>query len=98
MHVSDADGSGDTVLTANGGGFDPSWSPDGTQIAFARYEGCCNPEIYVMNADGSDERRLTALDGFDTNPAWSPDGTKIAWERNGIWVMNADGSDQSRGS
>ena len=69
VHVSNSDGSGDTVLTVNGGGFDPSWSPDGTRIAFARYVGCCNPEIYVMNADGSDERRLTTLDGFDMNRA-----------------------------
>ena len=53
------------------------------------------PEIYVMNADGSDVRRLTNNDYFDTDPEWSPDGKKIAFSGNdGIYVMNTDGSDQ----
>jgi Tol biopolymer transport system component len=76
--------------------WDPDWSPDGTQIAFAsRRDG--NIEIYVVNADGSDLRRLTDHPADDMSPSWSPDGTRIAFHREegghaGIYVMNADGS------
>ena len=57
-----------------------------------------NFDIFVINADGSDERRLTDSPGLDDDAAFSPDGTKIAFtsDRAGsddVWVMNADGSD-----
>jgi Tol biopolymer transport system component len=60
-----------------------------------------NPELYVMNADGSDLRRLTDSTGANTNADWSPKGDRIAFEstRDGnseIYVMNADGSDPVR--
>lgn len=76
----------------------PSWSPDGTEIAFRR-RADGNSDIYVMNADGTDVRRLTTDPGFDGDPAWSPDGSEILFtsDRSGnydIWVMNADGSGQ----
>jgi uncharacterized repeat protein (TIGR01451 family) len=63
-----------------------------------------NKEIYVMNADGSSQVRLTNVMGSDDSPVWSPDGTKIVFrsdrDRNccdpseQIWMMNADGSNQ----
>jgi len=56
-----------------------------------------NEEIYVMNADGTGERRLTTSPGHDSGPVWSPDGKRLAFfsRRGGntdIYVMNADGS------
>jgi Tol biopolymer transport system component len=57
--------------------------------------------VYVMNADGTRQRRLTRNESFDGDPAWSPDGQRIAFisDRDGndeIYVMNADGSGQQR--
>jgi Tol biopolymer transport system component len=78
--------------------FHPVWSPDGTKIAFASTRDT-NPEIYVMDPNGSNIVRLTNNAAADGQPAWSPEGTKIAFatDRDGnneIYVMNANGSGQ----
>ena len=89
----------------------PTWSPDGKQIAFQRgvweQKGdqweCKSCDIYVMNADGSDLKKLTEDPPFFYGmPSWSPDGTKIAFysNRDGQWgdiyVMDADGANAKR--
>ena len=48
-----------------------SWSPDGKQIAFTS-DRDGNGEIYVMNADGSNQTRLTSDPADDYYPSWSP--------------------------
>ena len=60
---------------------DPSWSPDGTQIAFAGIETGQPPAgIFVMNADGSSLRSVVAIDGMELSaPDWSPDGQKLVF-------------------
>ena len=74
----------------------PAWSPDGTQLAVtSNRDG--NPELYVMNADGTDVRRLTNHPGIDTTPTWSPQGHQIAFtsDRTGapqIYVIGVDGT------
>ena len=60
-----------------------------------------NPEIYVVNRDGSGLRRLTNHPENDVTPTWSPTGNQIAFTSNRagtpqIWIMNADGSGQQR--
>jgi TolB protein len=49
----------------------PVWSPDGTRIAFVS-DRDANMEIYVMNADGSDQTNLTRNSAHDTSPDWQP--------------------------
>ena len=78
--------------------YHPAWSPDGTKIAFGSTRDT-NPQIYVMDPNGSNVVRLTHNSAADGQPAWSPDGTKIAFatDRDGnneIYVMNANGSVQ----
>ncbi|MDQ3347571.1 MAG: hypothetical protein M3545_06350 [Acidobacteriota bacterium] len=75
----------------------PAWSPDGLKLAFTTNRDG-NPEIYVVNRDGSGLRRLTNHPEVDVTPTWSPTGNQIAWTSNRtgspqIWVMNADGSE-----
>jgi len=58
---------------------DPQCSPDGKRVAFTVTEhdmekGKSNSDIYVMNADGSDLRRMTSSEKADYHPRWSPDG------------------------
>ena len=62
--------------------------PDGRRIAFAKkiaFPGGVGGdfEIFVMNADGSGQRRLTRKAARDDAPAWSPDGRKIVFESRG---------------
>jgi Tol biopolymer transport system component len=86
---------------------EPDWSPDGTQILFRSRRDPAGgigvesqnfpDEIYVMNSDGSNQRRLTLDEAVDQHPTWSPDGTMIAFHSlrdglDGIYVMNSDGS------
>jgi Tol biopolymer transport system component len=102
-----ADGSGQVDLTnttdaAHIINFEPTWSPDGTKVAFMRQTQ--NPgeaqDIWVMDANGANPVNLTqTAAASETSPEYSPDGTKIVYVRgdtnNDIWVMNANGSGQT---
>ncbi|MBL0179266.1 MAG: PD40 domain-containing protein [Gemmatimonadetes bacterium] len=98
------DGSGLQQLTNSGEDDDqPSWSPDGSKIVFRSWRRLRAGEIWVMNADGSQQRNLTPDVGQGiisyNYPAWSPDGQRIAYQSTeggdeGIWSMKADGSDR----
>lgn len=76
---------------------DPTWSSDGSKIAFASNLDEGIYQIYVMTAEGKNLRQLTDTQAGNYDPAWSPDGKKLAFwsDRDGnaeIYLMNADGS------
>lgn len=96
IYTIDIDGNNLIKLTDKGS--EPTFSPDGSKIVFEseRDENC---EIYIMNADGSDQTNLTNNPVDDWNPKFSPDGSKILFltSRDGndeIYIMNVDGSNQ----
>ena len=95
-----SDLSGFQVLTNDRGvaNVNPSWSPDGSQIVY-QSERDGNPEIYLMQVDGSMQMRLTANRNFDGSAFWAEDGSKIYFtsDRDGeyqMYEMKPDGSDQ----
>ena len=83
-----------TQLTGGGGSsFDPQWSPDGKAIVFVSSEFATPFSITMMQADGSNVRRI----GSGDDPVWSPDGSKILFAgSNGLFTMKPDGSEITR--
>ncbi len=98
IYVMNTDGSGMQPLT-DINSYDPSWSPDGSQIAFTSNRGSAYWSIYVMDEDGANQVKVIDLIGKVLRaPTWSPDGSKMCFTNDtdvpvySIWVANADGS------
>lgn len=76
--VTDLEGNASQLIEEQGADGFAAWSPDGTRIAFvASRDGNC--EIYLMNADGSNQVNLTNSDSDELYPSWSPDGSQIVF-------------------
>jgi TolB protein len=98
------------IMTNVESGAEPSVSPDGSKIAFVKYDdGRKGSQIYTANPDGSNWKQLTAGQYYNWIPRWSPDGKRLVFEttrndnpdnhvQNGgyrdIYVMDNDGQNQ----
>jgi TolB protein len=104
MWTINPDGSGQ-VKIASETGFDferPAWSADGKTLAIRKQDAHNVPDtsqIWLMAADGSNQRDISDTSAFDTDPSWAPDGTRLVFTRRdpttgffSLWVMGADGS------
>jgi Tol biopolymer transport system component len=110
IYVMNADGSGTPTRLTNNVAIDSRsvFSPDGGKLAFSRRDPASpdlsmrTDDIYVMNADGTGQTRLTFAARADTHANFSPDGEKIAFSsardggNNEIYVMKANGTEQTR--
>ena len=74
----------------------PSWSPDGSKMAFyGKLAINGTTGIWVAAVGGGRASAVQLTTAGESNPSYSPDGSRIAFNRGGnIWTMNADGSDQ----
>jgi TolB protein len=96
--VMNRDGSNQRLVFGppRGSGWDPVWSPDGSQVLFASDRGE-DIQLYVIDLDGSNLQQVTQLENLRGRSDWSPDGTAIAtysgepWLRE-IVIMEPDGT------
>jgi Tol biopolymer transport system component len=103
IHVMNADGDNDvnTINSISTHETRPAWSPDDEKIAYNHEDAGGNYSIYTMNADGTNQTKLTEITSSIAKPLWSPDGSKIAWhETSGgigdIWVIDVNGTNKRK--
>lgn len=88
LQVADADGFGaQTVLASNEPIISPSWSPDGTRLAYVSFERK-KPVVYVQSLTTGRRTPVANFSGSNSAPAWSPDGRRLAV------VLTKDGGSQ----
>jgi TolB protein len=99
LWVMNPDGSNPRAITSKDD-IDPTWSPDGSMIAFAsNRQG--QRQLFVANANGKKVDKVTDLKQMGGRSSWSPDGTKLAFYRGpegdrDIYTINIDGSGLQR--
>jgi WD40 repeat protein len=101
LYVVNEDGSGERRLTFDGEDYRERtavWSPDGSRIAYtALHNG--NADVYTIDANGGDRRRVTTDPAREDDPHWTSDG-RILFTRDlfappaSVWVVNADGTNE----
>ena len=110
IFVMDSDGQNPIRLTDEVWDVDPHWSPDGQKIAFTGHKDvgvhgeAWEFDIYVIDPDGKNRKKITHIAGNNSNPTWSPDSQRIAFVNSGwgrgwgseIYVMDSNGENTTR--
>jgi len=99
LWVMDADGGNPHAISFRDD-IDPTWSPDGSMIAFASSRSG-KRQLHVMNANGKNVNQITDLNDMGGRSTWSPDGIRLAFYRGpagdrDIFIINADGTGLER--
>jgi Tol biopolymer transport system component len=100
IYTSNADTSNKKLVTATGyqGFYPPSWSPDGTKLAFIARDNAGKYDLYTINIDGSNRQRITNTLITKYEIAWSPNGAWIAYVQHDgnrqekVFAVHPDGS------
>ena len=87
------------LATDSGAYADPAPSPDRMRVAYSARTGGTDFDIWVMDADGANARRLTADSAAEMHPSWTPDGKGIIYsivgkDRDQLWEIAPDGTDR----
>src|SRR5438034_644947 len=95
VYVMDAEGTSVRQLTSGGFHTQPRWSPKGDSLVYTARQGV--HDLWIVNVDGSNPRKLTDSAGDSQGATWAPNGRHLAFQsnRNGRWqifAMLADGS------
>src|ERR1044071_3360655 len=99
LWVVNSDGTNPNQIGISGSDFTPTWSPDGTKIAFTSLQTGV-AQVFTIDPDGQNEMNISNSNTNEGMPMYSPDGTKIAFvisptinnPTGKIWTMNSNGS------